>query len=330
MPDDIYTLAQQLAQAAARKDAVALKQLTDAYLRMYRRLSVQIEALAQQVGDGQMSTGQLARMGRYISLREQVEGELGDYAAYTRVELSRSAEDAITRALADSRSLMSAGVSGAGVNVAFTTLPSSAVMKLLGFLQPTSPLFLRLQQLAPVNAKAIADLFVECVGLGLNPREIARRIRSQFGMALTDALRMTRTAQLYAYREATRANYIANSDVIEGWYWMAAIGQPNTCMSCIRMHGTFHQLSERLNDHHNGRCAMLPGIKGMGNPIKQSGLDWFEAQPSDTQRQYLGRDYYNAWKEGKYSLEDISTENDNDVYGMMRSVTPLHVLLGVT
>jgi NAD(P)-dependent dehydrogenase (short-subunit alcohol dehydrogenase family) len=325
---DLLRLAEQFAAASARRDAVALKRIASAYARMYRRLSGQIEALAEQVGGGQMTTGQLARFGRWQALREQIAGELGDFSSYVRVELSSTAEDAIARALSDSRSLIGISTQGAGLSVAFNSLPTNSVMRLLGFLQTGSPLYKRLALLSPVNAKALADLFVEGVGLGWNPRKIAAMMRRQFGANLTDALRMTRTAQLYAYREATRANYINNPEIVQGWYWMAALGQPQTCMSCIRMHGTFHKLSERLNDHHNGRCTMLPAVKGFGNPIKQSGEEWFNAQPPDVQKSHMGPEYWQAWKDGKYSFGNISREYDNDVYGPMRVATTLKELLG--
>ena len=127
----------------------------------------------------------------------------------------------------------------------------------------------RIAQLAPYHANAIRDLFTEGVGLGWNPRKIALMIRRNgFGMSLTDALRMTRTAQIYSYREATRANYVA-SDVVTGWQWMAHVSDPRTCMSCIAKSGTVYPKGTPLNDHHNGRCTMLPVVLGR-TPISET------------------------------------------------------------
>lgn len=294
---------------------------------MYRRLIVQVEDLARVVFDGEMTTGQLARFGRYNSLMTQVESELSDISVYARTELSNNAEAAVARALNDSRSLVNLVTSQVGVTAGFNSLPTAAVIRALGFMQPNSPLFRRLAQLAPIHAESIAQLFVDGIGLGWNPRKIAAAIRKEFGMALVDALRMTRTAGMYAYREATRANYLANDDVVEGWYWFASFG-PRTCASCIRMHGTFHTNNERLNDHHNGRCAMLPGVKGFGNPIKQTGEQYFDALSDADKQALLGRDYFKAYQDGLYSFDQISIENPNDVYGPMRGVTPLWKLLG--
>ncbi len=325
---ELIMLAEQFAAVAAKRDAAALARITRAYGSMYKRLIAQVEDLANVAAADELSRGQLARLSRYNALIGQIESELSDIASFTKTELSGNAEAAVTKALSDSRALVNVAVRQAGVTAAFNTLPRGAVMQLLGFLQPNSPLLKRLKELAPYHSQAIADLFLDGIGLGWNPRKIAAAIRKQFGMALVDALRMTRTAGLYAYRETNRASYIANADVVEGWYWLAAINNPNVCPSCLRMHGTFHPNTERLNDHHNGRCTMLPAVKGFGNPIQQTGVEIFNSMSDAEQRALLGRDYHAALKDGLYSFEDISREVDNDVYGPMRSVTPLWQLLG--
>jgi hypothetical protein len=328
VPDNLLAIANRVSLASARQDAEALRRLTSAYLRMYARLANQIELLAERVGDGQMSKGELARMTQWQSLRGQIEGELSDFGAYTKGELSNSAQAAIERALKDSRSLISAG--GGNITAGFGTLNTAQVERLLTFLSPNSRLYVRLTQLAPVNAKAIADAFVEGVGLGWNPRKIAAMLRKQFGMALTDALRMTRTAQLYAYRETTRASYIANSNTVSGWYWLAAINNPNTCMTCILKNGTFHPNTERLNDHHNGRCAMVPAVRGYPSPFNETGEQWFMRQSIADQQSYMGKEFYAAWNQGKYKLSDMPILRENDVYGPMWGVKPLHELIGAT
>ena len=93
------------------------------------------------------------------------------------------------------------------------------------------------------------------------------------------------------------------------------------------MHGTIHPLDEVLNDHHNGRCVMLPYIKEFGNQVEQSGIEWFEGLSEAQQKAILGQGKFDAWKAGQFSLDQLSRENDNDVYGKMRGVTPLKDLV---
>ncbi len=328
MPD-LIDLARQFSAAAEKRDMAALARLTSAYGRMYRRLEGQIEALAQQIGGGQMTTGQLARLTRFNSLMSQIEDELGNYSVVLDNELSAAAEDAMNRALKDSRNLINTAAQQSGIAAGFNALPTRAVTQLLGFLADNSPLFQRLSQLAPFHAAEIRALFVEGVGLGWNPRKIAAAIRRQFGMSLTDALRMTRTAQLYAYRETTRANYVA-SDLVVGWQWMAHLGSPRTCMSCISKSGQIFPKTQRLNDHHNGRCVAIPVIRNRDPFLSETeGVDWFNRQSATIQRERMGPRFWEAWQAGKFGLEDISHEVDNDVYGPMWQVTTLKELLGM-
>jgi len=93
-------------------------------------------------------------------------------------------------------------------------------------------------------------------------------------------------------------------------------------MSCVAMHGTEHQLSEPLNDHHNGLCSMVPMVIGGRNPITESGEDWFNSQPESVQRQML-RSKYDVWREGRVGIAEMTTTHDDDVYGLMRTEASL-------
>lgn len=77
---------------------------------------------------------------------------------------------------------------------------------------------------------------------------------------------------------------------------------------------------------HN--CAMLPYVKGMDNPIQQTGEDWFKAQDEQTQRDMLGTGKYEAWQDGKFEFSALSTTYQDDVYGEMRREATLQELIG--
>ena len=155
---------------------------------------------------------------------------------------------------------------------------------------------------------------------------IAGIIRDELGGGLTDALRMTRTVQIYSYREASRASMVANQDVLEGWVWHAHFDD-RVCMSCVVMHGSIHPIGETLNDHHNGRCVAMPLVIGFENPITQSGAEWFQGQSEATQRALMGPGKFKAWREGRISLEQLTYEREDDVYGLMRGEPSLRSLL---
>jgi hypothetical protein len=324
-------------QAAARyraqlmaAEAQAVGRMVDAYRRSFSRLSDSVELLAERIASqgAPPTPAQIRRMEQYERLMQQVADELQGLTALTRNEIERAAELGIDLGGAHARGLMSyAATGGPQVAGAFGSLPRGAVEQLVGFLDPQGPLYARLRLLAPHTAGLVSDALVSGLALGHNPRKIAAIVQDAFGGGLTDSLRFTRTAQIWAYRESNRATYLANQDVVSGWVWSAELG-PRTCASCFAMHGTIHPLSEPLRDHHAGRCSPLPIIRGQEPPITESGEAWFQRQPEAFQRQVLGPGRYDALREGKYKFGALSRVYNDRVYGDMFREATLQELVG--
>jgi len=92
-----------------------------------------------------------------------------------------------------------------------------------------------------------------------------------------------------------------------------------------------------MDDHVAGRCALLPQTKtyaelGIDAPEPefnpQSGREWFEQQDEATQRKILGSGKYDAWKDGKFTLDDIPHKTPSDVWGDSWTPKSLYELLG--
>jgi hypothetical protein len=210
-------------------------------------------------------------------------------------------------------------------------------------LAPDGPMHTAMvEQMGAEVAAAVEQSLLDGLALGYNPKKVARIMRDTLGRALTWALRTARTAQLYAYREATRANYVANDKIVKGWIWHAELDD-NVCMSCVAMHGSFHKNTEILNDHHNGRCAMVPvtkswkdlGFEGIPETGMQpeewrdAGQRWFDGLSEAEQRALMpSKAMYEAFRSGDVDWGDLSREKDDYVYGAMRSVPSLKELLG--
>ena len=92
------------------------------------------------------------------------------------------------------------------------------------------------------------------------------------------------------------------------------------------MDGTVHRLNERLDDHPNGRCVMAPLPKGMPRPERQTGAEWFAAQSEDVQRQVLGRDGYEAYRNGEVTLGDFVGRKRSAEWGTMRYARSLKAI----
>jgi len=326
MADDVVKLAQEFKDALEALDEAALERIVLAYQRIYKTLEGKIEALVLEIASLENpTTSQVLKLARYNELTRQIIEEITRFQSYLQTEIVNAAQLSYGLSDEQARALVETLLSQAGITAQLGNLPADSFEALVGFLQEGSPLYNRIDLLAGSIADYVREKLLEAVALGYNPRKTASIIQDAFGCGLTDALRMARTAQLYASRVAAQANYQA-SGVLDGWVWFATLDD-TVCQSCIVQHGTIHPLDEILNDHHNGRCAMLPYIEAFGNPIEQSGIQWFEAQPEARQREILGAGKYDAWMAGKFDLSQLSKEYENDVYGKMRVEVPLKELV---
>jgi hypothetical protein len=324
---DVITLAAQYRAELLAKDAAAMARLVRAYGNAFNSLQDKLELLLLDIGADIPTTGQLARMERYKALMAQAATQLRDLEALTRTELEAAANLGIDLGSAHARGLIAATMADERLAAAFNVLPNEAIRQLLGFLSPEGELYKRLGMLSEFGAERLSEALINAITLGYNPRKTAGIFRRVFGASLTDSLRTVRTAQLWSYREANRATYLANSDVVDSWTWFAQLDD-RTCASCIAMHGTIHPNTETLDDHYNGRCAMIPNVKGFPPIVEETGEAWFGKQDEAIQRRLLGPGKYDAWKNGEFEFGALSNQVDDPVYGSMRIEATLQDLIG--
>lgn len=339
----VIDAADQFRDLLLRIERAQAMRFVNAYGTIFKDLEGMIEALTLELASIEdPKPWKVAQLARWKALRSQIVEQLGRYGAFVDTELRAAIERQIGLGLQHAEQLTLAGIPKPLANAIalnWNRLPAEAVLRLMGFLAPGSPLHNALiKQLGEAVASGVERALLEGIALGYNPRKVASIISRELGQGLTWALRTARTAQLWAYREATRAAYVANSDIVEGWIWHAKLGDGRTCISCITMHGSIHPLDETLNDHYQGRCSMLPLTKtwaDLGFPgIPETrvtvppGRDWFDGLTDAEQRQYMGKAMWNAWKAGKVDWNDLSREHDDPVYGLMRGMPSLKELLG--
>lgn len=314
-------LAAAFRAAIDRQDAAALTRLAKTYHQLYLRLTPKLDSFLLALSQIEAPTkGQVMRLAQYKNLISALESELTKYAAYVEVEIRNTSMASVEMAVKQTESFLKA----AGYAMP-KSLPTNAIYSMLGFLQEDSPLWERLGKLAGTNAQKVADALLEGITFGYNPAKTAKMFENLMGGGLTDAMRMARTSQLYAAREASRASYIANADVVEGWEWWTAL-DADVCMACAVEHGTVHSLDESMDSHYNCRCTSIPVVKGWSDP-SQLGTDWFKALPESQQREMMGNSAFEAWQAGKFELSDMATRRHDDVYGEMLARTPLSELI---
>ena len=318
----IERLIRQLNGELDNVDGQNLTNLAKAFDRsVYKTLQGDIDALVKLLKLEKQGVNVRATF-EFKRLMANLEGKLVQWQNYMQMTIPQVATGGIEMGANAAKTIVDAY----GLEANFRKLNPIAIEKLLGYLQEDGALFNRIKTMSPYYVDVIRESVINGVSLGKNPRFIADLITKNLGMALTDSLRMTRTVQVWSYREANRASYIANSDVVEGWIWYATLDS-DCCMSCIAQHGTFHQNSEVLDDHYNGHCAMIPVVY-KGDPEIGLGTDWFNGLSEEQQRERMGDAKYEAWKDGKFELSALSKQHDDPVYTTMRSEASLKDLIG--
>jgi SPP1 gp7 family putative phage head morphogenesis protein len=325
------TIAAEIRKADAR-DAAALQRIIELHVGMSRRLQPYQTALVNRVlaesKDAPMTRAAVERLPEYRALIAEFEQEMADYSAALVAELKQDSEGSAALGIASALVVLAAIVGGRPSQMEQVDFDQVAQAIIGEYFGADSPLTAKIRNLSPYYADLMRDIVLEGVASGRGPLTIAQMITDNvLGASLSDAMRWTRTSQLYAYRWATLATYEQNG--ITQWIWQANL-DASTCMSCIALHGKTFAISDGIaNDHYNGRCYMVPFVPGYtddrANP--GAGMEWFENQPEAQQRAQMGGPKYEAWQDGKISLQDLTKFHDDDTFGTMRTETSLKELL---
>ena len=344
---EIYRVAMGFRKALRRENDAALERLVAAYGEVYERLLTELRALEAEIVEAR-AAGQpvgadwLRRRRRFQRLLRQVREELARFGVVLEHELGTVARAGVRAAERDAMALTAARLPLLPqplLRRVWDTLPVPVVEQVLGFLAEGSPLRRKLATFGEQAALRVEQALVQAVVRGSSPRELARVMRREAGMGLTDALRYARTTQINAYREATRLAYVRNTRIVPEWTWVSALDPAGTCMACVARHGTVHPVTERLNDHDNGWCVMAPnpvsyrelGLNIDGPPVEgiPTGADVFAGLGSREQRQLLPSEAaWQAWQDGKLQVADFLGSGTSDVWGEMVQELSLKGILG--
>ncbi|MAH47015.1 hypothetical protein CMI37_14405 [Candidatus Pacearchaeota archaeon] len=313
-----------------RREARASAEMVKRYGAIWRDMQGDLNALLARIENQQMSFGQVKRLERYNALIAQVRSQVGGYAEAAGGLITEAQRDAVGIAEASVRrtvdARLPAGISTdtlASLGIEWNTLPADAVEAFVGISGDGAPLGRLLAPLGQEAAQGVTDGIATGIARGSSPRVTARLIRDKVGMPLSRSLRISRTETLRAHREATRATYAANTDVVKGWR-RHAHKDDLTCFACLALDGTLYATDQRMDAHPNDRCVMVPETvtyKDLGLDVPedrretQKGPDWFRAQPASTQREMMGPAKFKAWKDGKFDIEDMAKVTSNPTWG---------------
>lgn len=325
-----------------RQETSATNQAIEAYRLVVNRLEDKLTLLMSRIevleAQGNLNAESVRKQAVWSSLLQQLEEEVTKFGGLVALDNQRAAIRALDLAGKHSQLLTQTHFENnpallKAFELTWDRLPTEAVETLLGFLQTDSELRNGLTSNLGVSASQnFQDKLLEGIALGYNPKKINSLINQSLGEPLTWSINTVRTTQLYAYREATRANYLANSEIISGWYWYAAL-DGRTCLSCVNKHGQFFRTGNVLNDHHQGRCTAIPAIDkperfGLTNPVIETGESWFNRLSQTQKREMMGNARYNAWMAGEFQFNELSQPYQNDTFGEMIKEASLIGMIG--
>ena len=187
----------------------------------------------------------------------------------------------------------------------------------------TTQITSRMWVLSDEATEAMRRRLIQGVAAGRNPRDTARLmvadVQDAFDGGLARAQVISRTETIDAYRTGAKAHHEANSDVLQGWVWLANLSA-RTCPSCVAMHGTEHDLDEPGPlDHPQGRCSRMPLVKpelvpNAPKPVIESGPEWLARQPEGVQRSVLGPRRFEAWQDGNYPASRWAVRRESEAW----------------
>lgn len=305
------------------RDAVAAEEMARAYgsawTRINEHLTATVKALREKQEAGKsLSAAEVFQDQRFRALLIQIDAEQKKFAGVTGDTVIRATTEAAVMGATDARELVGLAQPGpvpGSVTGSFFNAPTRATESLLAFHSEGGPVRKLLAELGEDVGATIRQKLAVGIISGLNPRKIAEDVKVDFGENLVRALRVSRTEVLRAYRESSRAVY-EESPAVSGWIWLASLSS-RTCACCLAMHGTKHQLKERLDGHPNCRCTMVPVVPGMDLQF-QDGAAWLKKQRPKAREKVLGKGGREAFDAGEVELQDFVARRRSAVWGTMR------------
>lgn len=332
-PGRVQAVLEEYRALVLAQDAETMEELARRWLQVERRLEAQFRALTLEIAELRqnqepVSLSKLFQMERYRDLLAQALAETRAYARWAEGMIAERQRVMAGMGIESTQALIRESYLEAGKAVArYNLLPVEAVEAMIGFAGNGSPLYDLFMESYPDSIDALNQALITATARGENPRRTAQMMAEAMRGNLQRALVVSRTEQLRAFREAATLQ-MKESGVVEGWIWRSA-KQERTCLACLAMDGTVHELDEELDDHPNGRCFKQPIIKGLKPVEVQSSRAWFEDQVEEVQRAMMGAERFEAWQAGQFEFGDLAQRRENDEWGSHVRVATLDEL-GVT
>lgn len=280
-------------------------------LAVYRELQADLNkqykeierAIAEAAAEGvEVSRSWALRSRRLRALLAQVEEQIVRFGGRVTARVAAEQRAAITIAANHAREAINVVSPGTPIQLGSTLSPRT-IETAVGMMGDGSPMLAYFEKLmAPAVAEKLRSEIIKAVATGTDFNTIARRLRQAGDITRHRALTMARTEVNRVRRATTLDIYRDNKDVIEGWEWVAA-KSPRTCPVCLALDGTVYKLNVPFPQHINCRCTLIPVIKGVPRPKRETGAEWFDRQPDAVKEMILGKEAAAAYMRGEVELK---------------------------
>lgn len=315
-----------------------------AWGELYPTWAATIDQLARQVASGKpvkrSLVSQLLRTTRALDVTQQ---QIEQLAAQQQVRMLGRLPDLVRVSKQLEAELVRAGLperfppGHALATVSFDRVSSAAIQAIV---QRSSEQITALTW--PLAADATAAMkasLVRGVSIGLHPSRVAslmlQRTETAFNGGRNRALVIARTEMLDAHRAATAAQDHANSELLEGWQWVAKL-DTRSCPSCWAQHGRVFELTDPGPlDHQQGRCTRVPVTKSwasLGFTIREpsslipDARATFDALTPQQQLAILGPSRLNLLRSGSIGWDELTTRRSTAGWRDSYAPTPVSAL----
>lgn len=304
--------------AVLREDAIARQRLIQAYADALRRLRPLIELVELDLLSlAEVTPYRIFQLDRWRDLERQLFEEIARIGRIETLNLTEAQRQLVAMAADHSRAL--ALVQAAPVDVArlsfnWVQLPANAVEALIGATVDGAPLMQLFERMGAGTTDLARGILTDAMALGQHPRIVANALSAVTDQMFARTYTIARTEMLRAYRTASIRNYAANSDILDGWVWVAAKSK-RTCAACLALDGRVFPLEERfMRQHVNCRCSCVASVRGVPWQ-RETGSEWLAKQPKGVQDAVLGKKGGEAYRAGDVELGDFIRRDASAVWG---------------
>lgn len=330
----VVSLANEFRQELLAREASAVAAMARRWLAIEAAIETEVLQLAEDLAAERdagksFSTWKLYRMLRYQRLLLQLQELLSAFNVRSEGEIGTTAAQNALQGLQDAITMIDAAIIDAGgqaVQVAFDRLGSEAAENIAALARAGQPLNRLLERSYPLAVEAITNQLISGTALGLNPREVARRVVQQ-GLAdgLNHILLVARDQGIRSYRLAGWQQY-QTSGVVESYTRLAAKQPGRTCLACLALDGTVWPTNRLMPLHPQDRCSMVPNIIGFARIGFDSGETYFRTLPRDEQLAWMGPERFALWDAGQFEFRQMAKVVENRTWGSSAQVRPLREL----